>query len=111
MLVRRNRPQARRTVYKTGTRFNVGPTAARYLVLLVLAGFSLFYLIQSAQGSDRLIEIRNLERSKGALEKELTSLEVNATRLQSLQSLNQAATTNGLVPVGSAVETLTLPPR
>jgi len=111
MLRQQNRTVQRRTAYKSGNRFSVGPTAVRYLILLLLAAFSLFYLIQSAQGSDRLTEIRNLDKKRADLEKELTTLEVNASRLQSLQSLNQAATNAGLVPIGNSLETIVIPPK
>lgn len=100
------RTPARRTAYQTGSNFSIGPTTARYLILLMLAVFSLFYLIQSAQGADKGIEIRQLEQQKTELDKELTTLEVNASRWQSLQNLNQAASSQGLVPIGNSVETL-----
>lgn len=95
----------RRQVYKTGTIFGVGPNTARYLGLILLSVFSLLFLIQSAQGSDRALELRQLEEKKLELEKDLATLEVNATRWQSLQILNESATKQGLVPITS-IETL-----
>lgn len=99
----------RRQVYKTGSTFSVGPTAVRYLILLLLAIFSLLFLIEAAQGSDGALELRRLEEKKKDLNQELTTLQVNASRLQSVQSLTQSANTQGLVPVGSTLETVTVP--
>jgi hypothetical protein len=99
----------RRQAYKTGRVFSVGPLAMRYLTLAALSIFSLFFLIQSAQGQDKLIEIRKLEESKGALEKELVTLQVNDSRIRSLQSLQKSADKQGLVPIEGATESLELP--
>jgi len=98
----------RRQVYKTGRIFSVGPMAARYLVLAALSIFSLFFLIQSAQGQDKLIEIRKLEQTKGSLEKELVTLKVNDSRIRSLQNLQKSSEEQGLVPIEGATETLEL---
>lgn len=101
----------RRQVYKTGRAFSVGPTAARYLILMLLAVFSLLFLIEAAQGSDGLIELRGLEKNKEELNKELTTLQVNASRLQSLQTLRDSATAQGLVPVEGSLETVDITPH
>lgn len=99
----------RRQVYKSGTVFSVGPVAVRYIILSALSIFSLFFLIQSAQGQDKLIEIRKLEETKGALEKELITLKVNDSRIRSLQNLQQSADKQGLVPVDGTTETIEIP--
>lgn len=98
----------RRQVYKTGSVFSVGPTTARYAILLFLAVFSLLFLIEAAQGSDSLIELRALEQKKTELNKELTTLQVNASRLQSLQKLSQSASEQGLVATDSNLETISI---
>ncbi len=100
----------RRQVYKTGSTFSIGPTTARYLILILLAIFSLMFLIESAQGSESVIQLRNLQSQKEDLNKELTTLQVNASRLQSLQSLSTSSASQGLVPLDSSVETLTVQP-
>jgi len=109
MQLRKNRTY-RRQVYKTGNSFSVGPTTVRYLTLLLLAVFSLLYLVQSAQGSSKALEIRNLDEKRGDLDKELSTLEVNASRWQSLNNLNQSAAKQQLVPTDGTVETITLTP-
>lgn len=100
----------RKRVVKSGTIMSVGPTATRYLILLLLAIFSLLYLVQSAQGSDRAVDLRKEEEKKSQLQQELTSLEVQSSRLQSLQNLSQSAGTLGLIPVTETPETLTITP-
>lgn len=99
----------RKQVYKTGTIFSIGPTTARYLVLLLLAVFSLLYLVQSAQGSDKALELRRQEEKQTDLQKELTTLEVQSSRLQSLQNLSQSANNQGLVPITNP-ESITVTP-
>ncbi len=100
----------RRQVYKTGSSFSIGPTTARYLILILLAVFSLMFLIESAQGSDSLIQLRNLNGQKDSINKDLQTLQVNASRLQSLQSLSTSAASQGLVPLDSSVDTITVAP-
>ena len=109
MYLRENRI-GRRNAYKSGSLFRVGPTTARYMVLALLAVFSLFYLIQSAQGADAALELRQLKNEKESLDKELSTLKINDSRIRSLGTLEQSANSQGLVPVGSAVETITIEP-
>lgn len=108
MPLRRNN-QYNRRAYKTGRTFGVGPTTARYLILVLLAIFSLLYLIQAAQGSSTTIEIHNLQKQKTGLDQQLTTLQVNSSRLQSVESLNQAAQSQGLVPIEDNPQTITVP--
>lgn len=99
-MLRKNRVY-RRQIYRTGSSFRLGPTAVRYLIMILVAVFSLLYFFQSAQAGDRTIELRRLEEEQQSLDKELNTLQMNASRLQSLKSLNEAATAQGLVPVGA----------
>lgn len=98
----------RRQVYKTGSIFSVGPTTARYLVLLLLGVFSLLFLVQATQGAQTSMDIRVQDKLQGDQSKEMTTLEVQSSRLQSLQNLNQFAQSQGLVPVGTP-ESITIP--
>lgn len=107
MQLRQNRI-TRRQAYKSGTVFRIGPTTARYAVLALLAVFSLFYLIQSAQGADAAIELRDLKTKKDTLDKELSTLKINDSRLRSLQNLEASAGSQGLVPIGSNTEVINL---
>jgi hypothetical protein len=107
MQLRNNRLQ-RRQAYKTGSVFRIGPTTARYAVLALLAVFSLFYLIQSAQGADLGIELREIKTEKDSLDKELSTLKIQDSRIRSLQNLEESADKEGLVPVGNDIEVITL---
>jgi len=98
----------RRQAYKTGRIFKIGPTTARYVVLSLLAVFSLFYLMQSAQGADSAIELRQIKTDKDSLDKELSTLKINDSRIRSLQNLEKSADQQGLVPTGSDTEVITL---
>src|SRR3990167_10078536 len=98
----------RRQVYRTGSIFSVGPTTARYLILLLLGVFSLLFLVQATQGAQTSVDIRTQDKLQGDQNKEMTTLEVQSSRLQSLQNLNQFAQSQGLVPVG-APESISLP--
>lgn len=100
----------RRTVYKSGTVFSVGPTAARYLILVVLAVLSLLYLVQSAQGSDRAIGLRDTQKSITETERVFDTLVIQERRTRSLQTLSQSATTQGLVPATENQEVLNVAP-
>ncbi len=98
----------RRQIYKTGSIFSVGPTTARYLILLLLGVFSLLFLVQATQGAQSSANIRAEDKLQDDQGKELTTLEIQSSRLQSLQNLNQFAQDQALVPVGTP-ETITLP--
>ena len=98
----------RRQAYKSGSVFKIGPTTVRYAVLALLAVFSLFYLIQLAQGADSAIELRKIKTVKDTLDKELSTLKINDSRIRSLQNLEASANEQGLVPVLSDIEIITL---
>lgn len=108
MHLRTRQTYGRRAAYKSGSVFSVGPTTVRYVILMLLAVFSVLFLIEAAQGSDGLIELRRLEDKKKDLNQELTTLQVNASRLQSVQSLMGSAATQGLVSVATSLETVTV---
>lgn len=108
MQLRTRQNYRRSTAYKSGSVFSIGPTTVRYLILMLLAVFSVLFLIEAAQGSDGAIELRKLEDRKKDLNQELTTLQVNASRLQSVQALSQSASTRGLVPVDKSLETITV---
>ena len=88
---------------------SIGPTTARYLILVLLAIFSLLYLIQAAQGANSTINLQGLQKQKTSQDQEMTTLQVNASRLQSVDSLNQVASQQGLVPIENNPQTITVP--
>ncbi|HUD21098.1 MAG TPA: hypothetical protein VMQ44_03475 [Candidatus Saccharimonadales bacterium] len=101
--------QYQRRAYKSGRSSGIGPATAKFLLLALLAVFSLLYLVQSAQGSDMAIQLRSLDKQQQDLEQESSTLTVNASRLQSLDKLNQSATQAGLVPITPPTDSVTLP--
>ena len=100
----------RRRYYKTGRAFSVGPLAARYLTLILLAIFSLMFLVQSTQAANYTFGKHQLEVEQKGLKQELTTLEANASRWQSIKTLTDSATAGGLVPVGADIGSLTVTP-
>jgi len=98
----------RKQIYKTGSIFGIGPTTARYLVLLLLGVFSLLFLVQATQGAKTSVDIRSEDKKIEDQSKILTTLEIQSGRLQSLQHLSQFAESQGLVPIGTP-KTITLP--
>jgi cell division protein FtsL len=106
MIASKNR--YRRQVYKTGTVMSIGPTAARYLIIILIAIFSVMYLVQSTQGASQIVELRSQETKTDELNKEISTLEVNVSRLKSLQKLNETAAGQGLVPIQGQPETINI---
>jgi len=100
----------RRSVYKSGTVFSIGPTATRYLILMTLAVLSLLYLVQSAQGADRGIELRDTQKSITEAERVFDTLVIQERRTRSLQTLTESATKQGLVPSTGTPEVLNVTP-
>lgn len=100
----------RRRIIKTNTKIGLGPMAVRYVVLILLGVLSVLYLIQTAQGAEKRTEISNQEDQKTEINKKLKTLEIDASRLQSLDKLSNSAATQGLVPTGNITESITVKP-
>jgi len=83
---------------------------ARYLMLLLLAVFSLLFLVQTAEGSDKALQLRQEEAKQQQLRQELTTLEVQSSRLQSLQNLSQSPAAQGMIPIGEEVPVIIVQP-
>jgi len=96
----------RRKVYKSGTIFSIGPNATRYIILMVLAVLSLLYLVQSAQGSDTAIQLRDRQKQVTEADRVFDTLVIQERRTRSLQSLTESANKQGLVPIPATPETL-----
>ncbi len=94
---------------KTKSTFGVGPLTMRYLIVMLLAVLSLLYLVQTAQGSDKTNQIRNGQDKSDQLDQQLGTLEVNASRLKSLNIVGSSADKLGLKPADKAPETITIP--
>lgn len=77
--------QKKKTVTKG---FVVGPNAIRFITLAILAILGVVYLSQSTAGASRSVRIRDLETNKSNLELQKEQLEMEQTRLQSLNQID-----------------------
>jgi len=75
-----------------GREIVIGPTAIKFITVIIFAILALVYLNQSTAGANRSVKIRNLEERKGDLMLEKERLEVEQTRLRSLGQIDQAFT-------------------
>lgn len=65
----------------------VGPLSLRFMTLIMLAVVALFYLAQSTQSATKKYTVRGLDNEKQELTKEKDRLQIEATRLKSLQQI------------------------
>jgi cell division protein FtsL len=75
---------------------HVGPLSLRFITLLMLAGVTLFFLAQSSQSATKTYTIRELDLKQGDLTKERDRLQIETTRLKSLQSIQGSVDKVGL---------------
>lgn len=101
----------RRQILRTSRSVRIGPAVTKVLTLVLLAVFTIFYLLQSAYSSNSIIQLRELEQERSDLNKEISTLEINVNRLQSLQKLSDSAKELGLVPAEGPATIITLPER
>jgi len=107
MLHRPNGFNHRRSIYKTA-QVSGKAVIARYSVLLIVLLLSLFYFVNSTQSADRRLQLSNQENTLTDLKQELNTLEINASRWRSSHNLNSSANIQGLVPIESEVESITV---
>lgn len=104
-----NSKHTAKTAYRSGAnQFKIGPAVTRFVLMLILTSFTVLFFVQKTQGSSNVAEIRSLEKQRLELQKEYSSLEVNASRLKSLQRIEEGSTAQGLVPVETNLETITV---
>lgn len=99
----------KRKVYKTGRVYGVGPLAVRYLVIILIAIFSLFYLTQQTEGASKRVEARGQDKTINNLNQDYSALEVNASRAQALSNLNTYVGGTKLAPVDKVDTSLITP--
>ena len=80
-------------------RISLGPNSVKFLVLFILAAFSLFYLSQSSQSSTRNYVVSDLEQQKKDTSAQLDRLEVEANRLKALSLIQDKANEKGMEQV------------
>jgi len=77
-------------------RFFLGPNSLKFVVLFVLAAFSLFYLSQSSQSATKNYIVSDLEQSKKDTGAETERLEIEANRLKALSLIQDKANAKGM---------------
>lgn len=77
-------------------RINFGPNSLKFIVLFVLAAFSLFYLSQSSQSATKNYIVSDLEQKKEDINAETDRLEVEANRLKALSLIQDKASEKGM---------------
>ena len=75
---------------------HVGPLSLRFITIIMFAAVALFYLAQSTQSATKSYTIYGLELKKDELAKENERLEIETTRLKSLQKIQEGVDRLGL---------------
>lgn len=74
----------------------LGPNSLKFLVLFVLAAFSLFYLSQSSQSATKNYIVSDLEQQKRDVGAEAERLEIESNRLKALSLIQDKANEKGM---------------
>jgi hypothetical protein len=85
-----------------GSRFGVA--SIRFIGFMILAIFGLLYIAQTSQGATKRVEVHQLRNQADVLSQEQEQLQLEALRLQSLDTIDQAAASLGLENVTSVEE-------
>lgn len=80
----------------TERRVFLGPNSLKFVVLFVLAAFSLFYLSQSSQSATKNYIVSDLEQQKKDIGAEAERLEIEANRLKALSLIQDKANEKGM---------------
>lgn len=75
-----------------GRRFFIGPKAMRFVAIAIFASLGILYLTQSTQGADRSYKVRDLTNQKADLTEQRDRLEIEQSRLKSLNEIDKAVT-------------------
>lgn len=79
----------------------IGPNAIKFITIAICAVLAIVYLTQSTSGANRSMKIRELSSEQDQMSLEKERLEVEQTRLKSLQEIDQGVTQNVLEPAGT----------
>jgi len=77
----------------------IGPTTIKFITLTLFGILALVYLTQSTAGANRSIKVQQIDDQKTQLELRKESLEVESTRLQSLQQIDQNIEKPSMEPI------------
>jgi len=73
-----------------GRKFFVGPKTTRFIAIVIFSAMGLLYLTQSTQGADRSYKVRDLSAQKSQLSEQRDRLQVEASRLESLNEIDKS---------------------
>jgi len=88
----------RRTVERS---FSLGPTATKFITIILVAVAALFYLVQQTQSATKNYQVQDKKDAKQQLLQDSERLKVEATRLQSLGNITQDTEKLNLVPTSN----------
>ena len=71
-------------------KFFVGPKTTRFIAIVIFSAMGLLYLTQSTQGADRSYKVRDLSAQKSQLSEQRDRLQVEASRLESLNEIDKS---------------------
>lgn len=74
----------------------IGPLSLRFITLIMFAALALLYLAQSTQSATKTYTTQELKIQKDELFKEKERLDIEATRLKSLQQIQNDVSRLGL---------------
>ncbi len=80
-----------------GHDIKIGPLSIQFIVIIILAAMGLLYLAQSTQGATKNYKLQELAEQKEQELLEKQRLEVEATRLKSLNNIKDKASDFNLV--------------
>ena len=78
--------------------FKIGPMALRVVAVVALTMLALFYLAQSQKGTARGYQIKDLEAQKANITEQNEELNIQASKLRSIQNIQKDLGKLELVP-------------
>ena len=98
---KRSAPVRRTTQRTVAGKVGFGPTTARYIGLAVLAIIALVMLTQQSTRATGAYRENDLRKSVSQVSGDVSALQLEAKRAQSLQSLSASSVAPGMQPVGN----------
>jgi len=95
----RDRTKRRKFNRQYKPQFKLGKFSLGFIVLLIIFSGSLLYLSQSNKMAVKGYDIASLEKERQELSEERERLEIESSRLQSIQQIESGLKDSGLVPV------------
>jgi hypothetical protein len=89
-------------LYRQPTNLVLGPTSATFVVIALISVLALLYLNQITKTAVFTYQLTDLQTQRNQVQTDEQALEVEAGRLQSIQSIQGSAVAQKMVPVASA---------